>query len=54
MIKMGQALAYDTKLFLPMFGIFVFALTAACTFGASALGNTDPSAETKDLPVDFH
>ena len=50
-MKMGQAIAYDTKEFLPILGIALLALTAACTFGAGLLGNADPNVETKDYPV---
>ena len=50
-MKMGQAIAYDTKEFFPILGIALLALTAACTFGAGLLGNADPNVETKDYPV---
>ena len=41
MIAMGQAAAYDFKVFLPTFGIMSLAVAAACKFTGQSSGSGD-------------
>ena len=43
-LKMGQAIAYDTKEFLPILGIALLALTAACTLASTEARSSERTA----------